>query len=122
MVEYLEGFCLDCEARGLTRHTIQTYGSNLNDFLKTVPDPLWVTRDDLRKYLLKLRANNPAGSTLKGHFSALSMFYEYLIYEGLAYYNPILPFRKRYLSQIKPVTGGSQAGQNKSYLVHQIEY
>ncbi|MDD3840101.1 MAG: tyrosine-type recombinase/integrase [Clostridia bacterium] len=108
---YLEGFCLDCEARGLTRHTIQTYRSNLKDFLEIVPDPLWATQDDLRKYLLKLRANNPAGSTLKGHFSALSMFYEYLIYEGQASYNPILPIRKRYLSQIKPVTGGENERQ-----------
>lgn len=108
---YLEGFCLDCEARGLTRHTIETYRSNLKDFLHIVHDPIWATRDDLRKYLLTLRARSPAGSTLKGHFSALSMFYEYLIYEGLAYYNPILPIRKRYLSQIKLVTGGENTRQ-----------
>lgn len=108
---YLEGFCLDCEARGLTRHTIETYRSNIKDFLKVVSDPIWANRDDLRKYLLRLRARNPAGSTLKGHFSAISMFYEYLIYEGLAYHNPILPLRKRYLSQIKPVSGGENTRQ-----------
>ena len=108
---YLEGFCLDCEARGLTRHTIQTYRSNLNDFLKKISDPLWATRDDLKRYLLDLRAKNPAGSTLKCHFSALSMFYEYLIYEGLAQFNPVLPFRKRYLSRIKLIIGGENTRQ-----------
>jgi integrase/recombinase XerD len=108
---YLEGFCTDCEARGLNGHTIETYKSSIKDFLEENPDPLWVTREDLRKHLIILRSRNPAGSTLKGHFSALSMFYEYLIYEGLVYYNPILPLRKRYLSQIKTVTGGENERQ-----------
>lgn len=108
---YLEGFCQDCEARGLTLHTIETYKSSIKDFLEANPDPLWVTRDDIRKHLIVLRAKNPAGSTLKGHLSALSIFYEYLIYEGLAYVNPILPIRKRYLSQIKTVKGGENERQ-----------
>lgn len=108
---YLEGFCVDCEARGLTGHTIETYRSSIKEFLERIPDPIWVTREDLRKHLIVLRARNPTGSTLKGHFSALSMFYEYLIYEGFAYFNPILPLRKRYLSRIKPVTGGENTRQ-----------
>jgi integrase/recombinase XerD len=39
--------------------------------------------------------------TIKDYFSALSSFFDYLVFEGKANANIILPFRKRYLRQYK---------------------
>ncbi len=102
---------MDCEARGLTRHTIETYKSNVKDFLEAVPEPASVTLEVMRRYLRGLRARDLQGGTLKGHFSAISTFYEYLIFEGMTNNNPVLPFRRRYLARIKPVAGGENTRQ-----------
>ena len=39
--------------------------------------------------------------TLENYFSALSAFYDYLVFEGLVSSNVILPFRRRYLRRYK---------------------
>lgn len=108
---HLPKFVDDCEARGLTHHTIETYISNIKDFLELYPEPEKIKLDDLRAYLKKLRSREIQGSTLKGHFAAISTFYEYLIFENEINYNPILPFRKRYLARIKPSSGGENTRQ-----------
>ncbi|MCX9011317.1 MAG: tyrosine-type recombinase/integrase [Candidatus Methanoperedens sp.] len=104
-------FVLDCEARGLDDHTIQTYKGCVIDFLNYYSDPLTVGLDELRRYLKGLRSRELSGSTLKGYFAALSTYYEYLIFEKLIAYNPILPFRKRYLARIRPCLGGENTRQ-----------
>ncbi len=104
-------FSRNCEARGLTPHTIETYKSNVGHFLETNPEPSKISLDALKKYLKGLRARDLAGSTLKGYFAALSTFFEYLIFEGKALTNPILPFRKRYLARIKLQYGGENRRQ-----------
>ncbi len=38
---------------------------------------------------------------MRGYFSALSAFYDYLVFENKLPNNPILPFRKRYLARVK---------------------
>ena len=49
---------------------------------------------------LKLE-RNLKHKTVKGYFSALSAFYDYLAFEGIANANIVLPFRKRYLRRYK---------------------
>jgi integrase/recombinase XerD len=39
--------------------------------------------------------------TLENYFSALSSFYDFLVYEGVVDTNSVLPFRKRYIRQYK---------------------
>lgn len=107
----IDKFLDDCEARGLTPHTRETYRSNVLHFLETNPEPSKISLDALRKYLKELRSRNLAGSTLKGHFAALSTFYEYLVFEGAAQANPILAFRKRYLARVKYQYGGENTRQ-----------
>lgn len=96
-MELIEGFVSECQARGLTDHTIETYRSNAQAFLRAYTKPADVSLDDLRHYLVDLRARELQGSTLKGHFASISAFYDFLVIEGSAASNPIPTFRKRYL-------------------------
>ncbi|CAG0950479.1 MAG: site-specific integrase [Candidatus Methanoperedens sp.] len=93
----IKEFITDCRARGLTAHTIETYRSCCLDFLKTNPDPVKVTLDDLVSYLGELRIRDLQGSTLKGYFAAIAAFYDFLIFSGSLKISLIPSFRKRYL-------------------------
>lgn len=111
MSDIIDDFILDSQARGLSEHTIQTYSGNVESFLELYPEPEHITNDELRTFLTTLQEKNLSGSTLKGYFAALSSFYDFLIFENIATVNPILPFRKRYLSRIKPQYGGENTRQ-----------
>ncbi len=101
MNHYLERFILDCRAKGMTKHSIETYQSNISEFLILNPTPEAVTIDNLRHYLDTLRRRQLSHSTLKGYMSAVSSFYDFLVFEKEIQVNPVLPFRKRYLDRIK---------------------
>lgn len=97
----IENFISDCQARGLTPHSIETYKSNVKIFLHHCKDPFTVHIDDLRTFLNELRNRGLSGSTLKGYFAALSAFYDYLVFDGIIQSNPVISFKKRYLSRVK---------------------
>lgn len=109
-MDYIEGFVSECQARGLTDHTIETYSSNVQAFLRAYTEPVKVNLDDLRHYLGDLRSRGYQGSTLKSYFAAISAFYDFLIIEGAATANPIPSFRKRYL-RVKQQHGGENTRQ-----------
>ncbi len=100
-LDLIENFISDCRARGLTPHSIETYKSNVKSFLHACKDPCTVHIEDLRTFLNNLRDRGLSGSTLKGYFAALSAFYDYLVFEGIIQNNPVISFKKRYLSRIK---------------------
>lgn len=110
---YIEEFVSECQARGLTDHTIETYRSNVQAFLRAYTKPIDVNLDDLRTYLGMLRSRGYQGSTLKGYFAAISAFYDFLVIEGKAAANPIPAFRKRYL-RIKMQHNGENTRQPAS--------
>lgn len=109
-MDYIEGFLADCQARGLTRHTIETYRSQVKAFLLSYNEPLNVNLENLKVFLGSLRARGLAGSTLKGYFAAISSFYEYMVFSGAMNANLIPSFRKRYL-RIKNQEGGENERQ-----------
>ncbi len=92
-MELVEGFIQDCQARGLTDHTIETYASNVRAFMQAYNEPRNVNLEELRAFLGDLRARGYTGSTLKGYFSSISAFFEYLMIEGTISSNPVIPFR-----------------------------
>ena len=55
--------------------------------------------EDFLKYLRDDRKNSQ--SRIENYFSALSSFYDFLLYKGFISKNIILPFRKRYLKRYK---------------------
>jgi integrase/recombinase XerD len=101
MNPYLEMFLVDCRTKGMTKHSIETYQSNVSEFLIYNPDPRIVSTEHLRSYLEKLRSRQLSHSTLKGYMSAIASFYDFLVFENEIQINPVLSFRKRYLDRIK---------------------
>jgi len=87
-MDFVRDFVADCQARGLTVHTIETYQSCFMDFLKYYPDATAVGLQELRSYLGELRARNLQASTLKGYFASLSSFYEFMVFSGCMAVNP----------------------------------
>ena len=85
----------------MTKHSIETYRSNVSEFLIYNPDPRMITLDHLRSYLEKLRYRQLSQSTLKGYMSAVSSLYDFLVFEKEIQANPVISFRKRYLDRIK---------------------
>jgi integrase/recombinase XerD len=104
-------FLTDCQARGLTDHTIETYRSCCLDFLKCNPYPEKVATEDLVNYLGELRARGLQGSTLKGYFAAIAAYYDFLIFSGALKVSLIPSFRKRYLHHIKLQYNGENTRQ-----------
>ena len=109
-MDLVEEFIADSAARGLTKHSIESYKSCITDFLRCYSNPTAVGLDELRTYLVDLRRRGLQGNTLKEYFSALSTFYDFLLFEGKMNSNPILGFRKRYL-RIKNQHGGENTRQ-----------
>lgn len=110
-MEIIRGYLEDCKVRGLTHQTVLTYKNSVMEFLARNPDPTEVELKDLTYHLERLRGRNLQGSTLKGHFAAISSLYDYLIFIGKAQTNPILPFRRRFLARIKESFGGDNTRQ-----------
>lgn len=119
--DMLLDFVKDCESRNLTRHTIQSYVSCLKVFQSRVHDPLKVDTNILRDFLDYLKTmpyirgtkvlKGVSGQTISAYFSAISTYYDYLIYKGEIASSPIIPFRKRYLSRNKKQYNGENSRQ-----------
>jgi len=102
----IEDFCRDCRLRGMTNETIRRYKSSLQIFarflLNAGIDLDHVNRYVLRDFLHFIKYERKAKhKTVENYFSALSAFYDYLVFEGLTSTNHVLPFRKRYLRRYK---------------------
>jgi integrase/recombinase XerD len=104
--EIVEGFGEDCRLRGLIDKTTREYQAIIRLFLDLLDDRESslheVDLNTLRHFLAYLKDERKlAHKTIKSYFTALSTFYDYLVVEGLAQSNIILPFRKRYLRRYK---------------------
>lgn len=108
----IEDFLSDCRLRGMTPESIYGYKSNLrifSAFLKKHSVPfLAVDKDVLRAFISYLKDERGLSvKRVENYFSALSSFYEYLVYEGYLSANPVLPVRKRYLRRYKKNDAGT---------------
>jgi integrase/recombinase XerD len=93
----------DCNLRGMAATSDYVYRTKAYcAFLEgRGKSPLNADRDDLRAFLVHLKAKGLKFATIKGIYTNLSAFYEFLMVEKLVEYNPILPFRKYYLRRYK---------------------
>ena len=112
-VDLIRGFVDDCRLRGYSPETIRSHRSNLRTihrFLRRNGAGFTdVDKDTLRRLLDYLKNTRHVGSkTVESYYSALSSFYEYLVFEDLVKANPVPGFRKRYLTQYKNRQQGSQ--------------
>jgi integrase/recombinase XerD len=101
-----EEFCKDCRLRGMTEESIRRYRSSIKVFLNFIQEKgvgidevdAYILRDFLQYLIYERKAKH---KTVENYFSALSAFYDYLVFEGMVKSNIILPFRKRYLKRYK---------------------
>ena len=108
----IENFRIDCELQGMTTETIRRYSSSLRifkDFLSERNVTLLDVDKDILKVFLSYLKNERKNSTktVKNNFSALSSFYEFMVYEEIIVKNPVLEIRKRYLSSYKSNPGNN---------------
>lgn len=102
----INDFMEDCKLRGYSPETIRSHRSNLRTIAKFLNNQM-LSFTDVDKTVLKdtleyLRNERKVSQkTLESYFSALSRFYEYLVYEDLHPVNPVPSFRKRYLMTYK---------------------
>ncbi len=117
----IKDFSEDCRSRGLTQHTIATYKSNVATFLNYVDNPLNVDISTLRKFLDHLKEmefkrgksikKGVHPKTIKAYFSAISTYYDFLVFNRQLEISPIPSFTKRYLSRIKQQYNGENTRQ-----------
>lgn len=102
-IDLIQRFHEDCELRGIV--STMDYVNRTKEFCGFLDargtDPLNVTRDDMKAFLVRLKERKLKFKTIDRIFTCLSAFYEFLIVEELVEYNPILPFRKYYLRRYK---------------------
>ncbi|ETA67381.1 site-specific recombinase XerD [Methanolobus tindarius DSM 2278] len=98
-MELLSQYLHDCKVRGRTCRTIESYKSSVKEFLEYFEDPISLDKHDIVLYLEYLQEKGKKPSTIQRDFSAISGFYEYLIFVDLATANPIPQIRARYLDQ-----------------------
>ncbi len=106
MMAMLEEFKGDCELRGMSHGSILSYLSAIRiymGYLSTKNKDIMAADKTAMKgyidYLLNIR--KLSYRTLEYHFSSLSAFYEWLVFEEEILVNPVLSVRRRYLKRYK---------------------
>jgi len=123
----IEAFCQDCAIRGMTTETMRGYRSNLGIFAEyfTNVNILDINMERLRAFLVYLKQERGVKQkTVEQYFSALSAFYDYLVFEERTSQNIVLAFRRRYLKMYKKEYDSPQkkllTREEMSQLVHSI--
>jgi integrase/recombinase XerD len=101
----LELFVQDCRDREMTPDSIQHYHSVVRHFF-TFIDQRDISPYDADKhifidYLRQRRFEGVVQKTLENNFTALSSFYEFLVFQDYVAKNPVSGVRKRYLRRYK---------------------
>jgi integrase/recombinase XerD len=102
----IKGFLEDCKLRGLSKETIQNYGSMLRIFKEFIQKEnisfTQINKEELRAFLKYLKEERrDTCKRIENYFSALSSFHDYMVYEEITDKNPVLPIRKRYIRSYK---------------------
>lgn len=92
----------DCILRGINPRASMTYTRAFIGFLQARgKTPLEVEESDMETYLISLKSRSLKPSSLDRIFASISQFYSFLTYKHLIGYNPIIPFKQRYLHRYK---------------------
>ena len=101
----IKKFCEDCELRSMSDESIRSYKSILTMFSEHLANKgidLDIDMQALEGFLRYLKYDRGVKhKTVEGYFTALSSFYDYLVYKELANVNRVRPFVKRYLKRYK---------------------
>ena len=111
--DLMRDFVGDCRLRGYSPETIRSHRSNLRTasrFLRQRGTNFTdLDKEGLRQLLDYLKnVRKVSTKTVEMYFTALSSFYEYLVFEEIIKTNPVPSFRKRYLTKYKTHKPGNQ--------------
>lgn len=106
LAKLVQGFSADCSLRNMTVESTRRYRSCLSifgNFLEARGITFTeVDRFRLKEFLEYVRFERRVNQkTVENYFSAISSFYDYLVFEELSQTNPVMPFRKRFLRNYK---------------------
>ena len=106
MASKLEEFKEDCRLRGMSHGSILSYLSALRIYMDYISrkgkDLMAADKTTLKGYIdYLLNERELTYRTLEYHFSSLSAFYEWLVFDEELAVNPVLSVRKRYLKRYK---------------------
>jgi integrase/recombinase XerD len=108
--ELIERYRKDCVRQGMAPSSVKSYVSSIlifNQYLKNHGlEPLQVDKDVLRDFLDHLLEQNLVQKTIKGYFTKISSFYDFLVYEDYIESNPAPAVRKRYVRSYKDNDAG----------------
>ncbi len=94
--------------RGLSRHTVRAYESDLNTFLSWCGRegvmPLLASRSNMRAYLASLTHGGYASKTINRKISALKTFYSWCEREGVGSAAAVASIKGRKLPKVLPKT------------------
>lgn len=99
----LESFKSDLELRNQSDDTIKIDIWSANQFINFLGDKQLnqTSKDDLKRYLAHLRSRKLKPLSLNRIFSCLSVFYDFLVEEGIVDTNLVKPVIKKYLRGYK---------------------
>ena len=107
--QLIVSFIKDCKTRRMSKHTIESYNSSLNLFLKFISKKGYNLIDIDKKicveYIDFLNQEKISFSTMKNRLSTYNSFYDYLKYEDLIKDNIVKDVCKRYLTKYKDNNG-----------------
>jgi len=109
----IDGFLDDCLNRGMTIGSANSYKYSINNFMSYLKniniDLIKVDRKTFVEYINFLRHEKGySQKTIENQFSAISTFYDYLVYEEMMQKNIVNEIRKRYLRRYKNFYGSSE--------------
>ncbi|MBK5211696.1 MAG: tyrosine recombinase [Coriobacteriia bacterium] len=80
------------DVRGLSSHTVSSYGSDLNSYIRWAQindiDPVHLSHRTLRLYLSELDSASYARTTIARRMACLRSFFSFLVEEGIISQNP----------------------------------
>jgi len=92
----IDNFLQDCKLRNMSKHSIESYSSSLNLFLKFIKKDDYcfqtIDKNILEKYIEFLQNENISYKTMQNRYSAFISFYDYLVYEDKFKYNIVRGF------------------------------
>ncbi len=99
----IDEFCEDAVIRGLAAETIRGYRNRLELFQAGLGKKKLqkAGQADLVSHIKDLREKGLTTKSIAFHLTALSCFYDYLVFQNTIKSNPVTPIRKRYLSAYK---------------------
>ncbi len=103
MEKILESFAADCRTRGLAEVTVSFYVAYARQYLTFLAGkpPQQADRLDVRGHVEELRKRGNSTKSIRYHLAGISNLYDWLMFEGLAYTNPVIEVRRRYMQRYK---------------------